>query len=64
MPPNQDMSKPNIYIIDDDQTVRESLEWLMTSVNLPVQTFESAEMFLSPLMQNSRDALLPMYGCL
>ena len=38
MPPDQDMSKPNIYIIDDDQTVRESLEWLMTSVNLPVQT--------------------------
>lgn len=39
-------SPSSIYVIDDDHAVRESLEWLMTSVNLPVQTFESAESFL------------------
>jgi two-component system response regulator FixJ len=44
--PKNESSPSSIYVIDDDSAVRESLEWLMTSVNLPVQTFESAESFL------------------
>ncbi len=50
------ITDPKIYIIDDDQAVRESLEWLISSVNLPVQSFGSAEEFLK-----SFDATQP--GC-
>lgn len=37
---------PTIYVVDDDQRVRDSLRWLLESVNLPVETFDSAEDFL------------------
>jgi two-component system response regulator FixJ len=35
-----------VYVIDDDKLARESLEWLIESVGLPVQTFESGQAFL------------------
>lgn len=35
-----------VFIIDDDPNIRKSLSWLLTSVNLPVRTFESGEQFL------------------
>jgi len=35
------------YVIDDDKGVRESLRWLIESVGLPVETYESARDFLS-----------------
>lgn len=40
------MNKESVYIVDDDQAVRESLTWLLESVNLKVQAFSSAEEFL------------------
>ena len=47
MPHSKENVEANIYVIDDDQVVRESLEWLVSSVQLPVTTFESAEKFLA-----------------
>jgi len=37
---------PTVYIVDDDSSVRESLRWLMESVGLNVNTYESAQAFL------------------
>jgi len=35
-----------VYIVDDDKYARESLEWLIDSINLPVSSFESGQSFL------------------
>jgi two-component system response regulator FixJ len=35
-----------VYVVDDDKLARESLEWLIESVGLPVKTFESGQAFL------------------
>ncbi len=39
--------KQTIYVVDDDQAVRESLCWLLESVDLPVATYASAQEFLA-----------------
>lgn len=38
---------PLVYIIDDDQAVRESLQWLLESINLKVKTYDNGEAFLA-----------------
>ena len=40
------MSEATVFIVDDDQQVRDALELLMESVGLNVVTFESAQLFL------------------
>jgi len=37
---------PTVYIVDDDEGMRESLGWLVQSLGVPVKTFGSAEVFL------------------
>ncbi len=46
-----------VFVVDDDQALRESLSRLMGSVGLPVETYPSAQAFL-----DSHDASRP--GCL
>jgi len=46
-----------VHIVDDDKYARESLEWLIDSVNLPVVSFASGQLFL-----DNTDATLS--GCL
>src|SRR5262245_58067499 len=36
-----------VFVVDDDPAMRESLSWLLQSAGLTVETFESAEHFLS-----------------
>ncbi len=36
----------SVYIVDDDPAVRDSLKWLMESVNLPVKSFSTGMEFL------------------
>ena len=36
---------PTVYIVDDDPDMRDSLRWLMSTVGLAVETFESAGQF-------------------
>ncbi|MDH5324091.1 MAG: response regulator transcription factor [Gammaproteobacteria bacterium] len=36
-----------VYVVDDDKLARESLEWLIESVGLPVRVFESGQAFLT-----------------
>lgn len=38
--------QPTVYIVDDDKLARESLEWLIDSIGLPVETFSSGQAFL------------------
>lgn len=40
------MSKPTVFIVDDDQAVARSLRWLIETVRLRVETFSSAQVFL------------------
>ncbi len=38
--------EPTVFVVDDDRAVRKSLRWLIESVELNVETFESAQEFL------------------
>jgi len=38
-----------IYVIDDDEAVRQSLEFLLKAAGIPVRGFESAQAFLDVL---------------
>jgi two-component system, LuxR family, response regulator FixJ len=38
-----------VYVIDDDEAVRESLAFLLASARVPVRTFDSAQAFLASL---------------
>lgn len=40
------MSKHNVYVVDDDQAVRDSLRWLIESVDLSVKTFSNGQELL------------------
>ncbi len=41
-----------VYVIDDDQEVRESLEWLLESVNLESKLYENGQQFLDQFTPN------------
>jgi len=36
-----------VYVVDDDEAVRDSLKWLLEGINYSVRTFDSAESFLA-----------------
>lgn len=38
--------EPTVYVVDDDDAMRDSLSWLMKTVGLPCRVFESAQWFL------------------
>ena len=50
--------QPVVYIVDDDEGVRESLDYLIRSVGFAVQTFGSARDFLSGILQNTAGCLV------
>lgn len=41
------MSEPTVFIVDDDATIRDSLRWLLDSVELKSQSYASAAEFLA-----------------
>jgi two-component system response regulator FixJ len=43
--------EPVIYVIDDDDAVRQSIEFLLKTAKVPVRSFESAKAFLEFLPQ-------------
>ncbi len=51
------MAAETVFIVDDDESIRDSLTWLLEAVDLAVKTFDSAEAFLE---QNQGDTI----GCL
>ena len=52
------MATPLVSVVDDDQSVRESLAGLIRSVGLAVKVFESAEEFLTSDQVRSTDCLI------
>jgi len=53
-----DASLPTVYIIDDDDAVRDALGALLDSVSLRYASFPSAEAFLSAATPDARGCLL------
>ncbi len=47
-----------VYVVDDDQAMRESLQWLIESVGMKVRTFASADDFLKAYRSDWRGCLL------
>ena len=39
-------AQATVFVVDDDQAVRDSMTWLLESVNLNVKSYDSAETFL------------------
>ena len=35
-----------VFVVDDDDAVRDSMRWLVESIGLPVETYASAREFL------------------
>ncbi len=44
-PMNKD-HEPTVFVVDDDRAMRKSLRWLIESIDLRVETYESAQAFL------------------
>lgn len=51
-------STANVFIVDDDDAVRESLEFLMKSINQPAESFSSAQAFLEAFNPDKPGCLL------
>lgn len=47
-----------IYVIDDDQDVRESLRWLLESVGMTVSTYETAMAFFESYQQGASGCII------
>ena len=52
-----------VYVIDDDEAMRDSLDFLLGSANFDVTLFESAHHFLDTLSSTILDASSPTYAC-
>ncbi len=42
-------TNPTVFLVDDDESVRDALSWLIESIELKVETFDSASQFLEAL---------------
>ncbi len=50
--------QPTVFVVDDDEAMRNSLRWLIESVDLPVQCHDSAESFLESYYPGRSGCLL------
>lgn len=53
-----DANTPVVYIVDDDDAVRTSLAWLLSSVNIRTECFNGPEAFLKAYDANSLSCLI------
>ncbi len=53
-----DTNSPVVYIVDDDDAVRTSLAWLLSSVNIRTECFEGPEAFLKAYDAHSQSCLI------
>jgi len=51
-------SDPTVFIVDDDQAVRDSLQWLIQSVGLHVVTFPDALSFLNQVSEDQAGCIV------
>ena len=52
------MPEPTVFVVDDDESVRRVLRWLMESVNLQVEEYASADDFLASYQPNQVGCIL------
>lgn len=52
------MPGPTVFVVDDDQSVRDSLRWLLESAAIAVETFSSAQKFLDAYDRQRAGCLL------
>jgi FixJ family two-component response regulator len=52
------MREPTVYIVEDDEDMRDSLRWLMKTVGINVETFASAREFLRHFAPNGPGCLV------
>ncbi len=45
--PDSSLSKATVFVVDDDQAMRNSLKWLIESVGVHVESYPSADEFLA-----------------
>ncbi len=58
MNPQDSTSVATVFVVDDDRAMRESLQFLLESISMPVQTFDSAQSFLDRWDASSLGCLL------
>ena len=58
MNPDQNAALQTVFIVDDEPSVRESLTWLLNSIQLPVESFDSAANFLARYRRGARGCLI------
>ena len=52
-----------VYVIDDDEAMRDSLDFLLGAADFDVTLFESAQHFLDALPALTLDAWCPTFAC-
>ncbi|MBK1640551.1 DNA-binding response regulator [Chromatium okenii] len=52
------MIDATVFVVDDDEAMRTSLQWLIEATGLPVQTYESADVFLASYQHGQAGCLL------
>ena len=52
------MSNPVVFVVDDDPSVRATLQFLLSSVGLAVETFASADSFLDRKLPDAPSCLV------
>ena len=52
------MTNHNVYVVDDDQAVRDSLRWLIESVGLHVKTFSNGQELLENVNESEISCLV------
>jgi len=50
--------EPTVFVVDDDQAMRNSLKWLIESIGMQVRTYSSADEFLSSYYPGRAGCLL------
>jgi FixJ family two-component response regulator len=51
-------NRPTVFVVDDDQAMRNSLKWLIESVSMEVETFDSADAFIKSYYPGRSGCLL------
>jgi FixJ family two-component response regulator len=51
-------NRPTVFVVDDDQAMRNSLKWLIESVSMQVETYESANAFIQAYYPGRSGCLL------
>ncbi len=54
----ENKSQPTVFVVDDDEAMRSSLQWLIESVGLAVECHDSAEAFLKSYYPGRSGCLL------